>query len=51
VGLVLLVGHGCPVGVFSVATIENRFVAVNDSTTTINSTVGVHTIPSRSESR
>ncbi len=45
VGLVLLVGLGFVLGVFGVPTVEsveNRFVAVNDSTTTINSTVGVH---------
>jgi LEA14-like dessication related protein len=45
VGLIVLVGLGYVLGVFGVPTVEsveNRFVAVNDSTTTINSTVGVH---------
>ena len=45
VGLVLLVGLGFLLGIFgvpTVETVENRFVTVNDSTTTINSSVVVH---------
>jgi LEA14-like dessication related protein len=44
VGLILLVGLGFLLGVFGVPAVdgvENRFAAVNDSTTTINSTVDV----------
>jgi LEA14-like dessication related protein len=45
VGLVLLVGLGYLFGVFgvpSVETVENRFESVNESTTTIHSTVDIH---------